>query len=115
MLRRLNKRGVYFSISVFHRLIIPGLFSGILSAILIAIDQVSTKVYIKYVPSYRTNVGQGGFQLIGVLLTMGIASVTGLLIGFLYKAINRNETLDQFNDKVIYSPERGKKEQDHVE
>ncbi len=32
--KRFNKRGVFFTYPVLHRLIVPGIFSGILSAIL---------------------------------------------------------------------------------
>ncbi len=89
--KRINKRGVFHSLPVFHRLIIPGTFAGILSAILIAIDQVSTQGYIKNVPDYRTNAGQGGFQIVGILLTAAIASFTGALLGLIYKFINNNQ------------------------
>lgn len=104
--KRINKRGVFHSLPVFHRLIIPGVFSGILSSILIAVDQVSTKGYIKHVPDYRTNAGQGGFQLVGILMTTAIASGGGTLIGLLFRLINRNEPSEQFNDGVLYTPDQ---------
>lgn len=111
VLRRMNKRGVFFSLSVFHRLIIPGVFSGILSAVLMAVDQASKNSFVKNIPSYRTSVGQGGFQLVGVLLTLAVSAAAGLLIGGLYRLVNFNEPLHQFNDGLIYSGDRSRRQQ----
>jgi len=54
------------------------------------------------VPEYRSNNGQAGFQLIGILLTSGIALIAGVIVGLIYKFFNKNEASDQFNDNLIY-------------
>jgi hypothetical protein len=40
--------------------------------------------------------------MIGVLLTAGIALLSGIIVGVLYKIINHNDAEDQFNDNVDY-------------
>jgi hypothetical protein len=47
----------------------------------------------------RTRWGQGGFQLVGIAITLGIAIVCGLLIGLFSKFINSVDGPgDLFND-----------------
>lgn len=90
--KRINKRGVFHSLPVFHRLIIPATFAGILSAILSVINQATTTGYTKNIPDYRSNVGQGGFQIIGILLTVAIASFAGAFLGLIYRFLNTNSS-----------------------
>lgn len=84
------------------RFLLPGAFSGILSAILAAIGQGDdgSYVYVRrfdYTPSI-----QAGYQMAGVGLAIAFGIGAGLVIGILYKIINRNEKEDQFNDYEIY-------------
>jgi NhaP-type Na+/H+ or K+/H+ antiporter len=46
----------------------------------------------------RTAIQQGGWQMVGFLITAGTAILTGLVIGVLIKIINKHEYQDQFND-----------------
>jgi uncharacterized membrane protein len=102
--RKGNDKGVLFSLPVVNRLILPGAFAGILSAVLEAIGQgtLSASNYIHYIPSYRSYIGQGAFQIIGILLAAGIALLGGAIIGLIYKIINKQTEADQFNDNLVY-------------
>lgn len=104
-LRRMNAKGVTVSLAYIDRFIIPGLFCGFLSAILMAISQGNDGSYIQQRFAGRSNIGQGGMQLAGIGLSIAIGIVAGILIGLLYKIINRNKAEDQFNDGELYRPD----------
>lgn len=97
-LRRFNKNGVSTSIAYVDRFVFPGIFCGLLSAILYAINQGNDGGYVLNRPSDRSNIGQGGMQLAGIGLSIAIGIVGGLLVGLMYKILNRNRFQDQFND-----------------
>lgn len=101
-LRSFNKSGVGTSLAYFFRYLVPGLFSGVLSAILAAIGQGDDGSYIYNRSFDLTPQGQGGHQMAGVGLSIAFGVGAGLIIGLLYKLINRNEREDQFNDYEIY-------------
>lgn len=101
-LRNANKNGVTFSLGVINRLIIPGVLAGILSSILVAVNQGSVGNYVKENAAGRSPSGQAGFQLIGLLLTIGIALVASLVIGVLVKLINKHDVYQQFNDNELF-------------
>jgi len=50
----------------------------------------------------RTHIQQGGWQIVGLLITTGTAGLAGVLIGLAYKVINNHETYHQFNDTITY-------------
>lgn len=54
----------------------------------------------------RTFVQQGGYQILGVLLTIGIALFTGALLGVLFKVINKQNYYQQFDDNAIFELDR---------
>lgn len=49
---------------------------------------------------------QGGYQIVGLLLTLAIGVFAGALIGLLFKAINKHNYSQQFNDNAIFSLDR---------
>ena len=85
---------------------IPGFFAGVFSAILQAINQGTLDNYTQRRDQTRTFVQQGGFQIIGILLTLAIGVFAGALIGLLFKAINKHNYSQQFNDNAIFSLDR---------
>lgn len=103
--KKANDAGVAYSLPVVNRLIIPGVFAGILNAIVNAVNQGSVFPYVKGYPEYRSVQGHSAFQLIGILLTIAIALIAGLIVGLLYKIINKNTDKEQFNDNVLYVAE----------
>jgi hypothetical protein len=99
-LRKLNQSGVRVSLAYLTRFLIPGIFSGILSAILVAINQGSNGPYKS--PFWRDPSSQGGMQMAGVGLSIATGIVGGLFVAFLYRSMNRNEAIDQFDDTELY-------------
>lgn len=86
--------------------LIPGLFSGFLSAILHGVNQGSFTGYTMRAHSSRTFIQQGGYQVLGVLLATGIGLFAGVVIGIIFKVINKHNEYQQFNDNEIYSLDR---------
>lgn len=97
-LRRMNKNGVAVSLAYIDRFVIPGIMSGSLAAILHAIAQGNNGTYTMNRFEGRSNIGQGGYQMAGVGLSIAIGIFAGILLGLLFKLVNRNEPHDQFND-----------------
>lgn len=46
----------------------------------------------------RTPIQQGGWQIVGMLITVGTALICGVVVGVLCKIFNRFTVEDQFND-----------------
>lgn len=100
--RKINSNGVLFTFSHINRFFIPGLFGAIVSGVIQATsDSVNGSHPLNRLSS-RTAIQQGGWQILGILITIGIALLAGLIIGLLYKIINRFGPEDQFNDEVTY-------------
>lgn len=104
-LRKLNKDGVVVSLAHFDRYILPGIFCGILSAILYAINQGNDGGYILNFRPDTKNIGQGALQLAGIGLSIGIGLFAGLILGLLFKLINNHLFEDQFRDAEIFRPD----------
>lgn len=45
---------------------------------------------------------QGGYQIIGVLLSAAIGLFAGGIVGVIFKIINKHNDIQQFNDNEIY-------------
>jgi ammonia channel protein AmtB len=93
--RALNEAGVIDSLGSLSVFFVPSFLGAIYSAILFASSPYgpdNTDNNVQMDPS-RSRFGQGGFQLIGLLITICIAAVTGLLIGLLVKLLNHNNPL----------------------
>lgn len=59
--------------------------------------------YTNLVQSPRSWAAQGGFQIVGWLLSIGMGAVTGLIIGVIYRLINEQENPKHaFNDAFLY-------------
>lgn len=90
-LRRMNKNGVSSSLAHFDRYILPGILCGILSGILFGINQGNDGDYqLQWMPD-RTNIQQGGYQLAGLALSIAIGIFAGIILGGVFKIINRNK------------------------
>lgn len=100
--RWLNSEGVNDSLGSSITFLIPSFLGGIYSSILFATNAygpTNTTSYVQQDPN-RSNFGQGGFQLIGIVITVGIAVAAGLLIGLLSKILKSSEHKDLFNDNA---------------
>ena len=97
-IRKLNSSGVITSLASFSRYIIPAFFCGVLSAILAAVNLGNDGNYVYVFGESRSNLGQGGAQMAGVGIAIGIGIFGGLILGLIFKVINKNSYYDQFND-----------------
>lgn len=79
-----------YSSPIVFRYLIPGLTAAILVAILQGIGQSANGTYaVNYMSGSRSQTGQGGIMLLGIVVTVAIAGLAGLIIGILYKIVNR--------------------------
>jgi hypothetical protein len=99
----LNKEGVIDSLGSLFVFLVPSLIGALYSAILFttgAYGPDNTTNFTQHDPS-RSRFQQGGFQVIGTLITIGIALVAGLLIGGFSKIFNQiDKEEDLFDDNV---------------
>lgn len=101
--RRVNKDGVFFSFPTINRFLIPSTLACIVSAIIQACAVSANGLHIMNKLPARTPIQQGGWQLVGFLITTGVALIAGLIIGILFKVSNKFTAEEQFNDEVTYT------------
>lgn len=102
MNRKINANGVLFTYSHISRFLIPAVLSCIVSAVVQACDVSVNGSHTSNRLSGRTAIQQGGWQIVGMLITIATAGLAGLIVGILIKLINKNTTDDQFNDQFTY-------------
>jgi ammonia channel protein AmtB len=87
--RSLNEEGVIDSLGSLFVFFIPSVIGAIYSAILFATSPYGPTNLDSFVQkdTSRDRWGQGGFQLIGMCITIGIAIAAGVLIGLLMKTV----------------------------
>lgn len=105
-LRRINKNGILTSLGHLDNYVLPGFLSGVLSAILHAIGQGTFGNFVRYIHPDRSYIGQGAFQLIGILLSIGIGLFAGVLLGILFMCLGNFTRADYFNDALIYESDK---------
>lgn len=86
---------------------IPGLFSGIISAILAAVNDSANGDYMSNIHPGRTAIGQGAEQLLGIVITVGLAALAGIIVGVMIKLVNKSTHREEyFSDfSVFKAPE----------
>lgn len=100
-IKAVNAEGVLDSLGSLFVFFVPSFIGALYSAILFATspygpDNTDSNVQML---ATRSRWGQGGFQLVGLAITIGIALVCGLLIGLFSKGIAKAEgPEDLFND-----------------
>jgi flagellar biosynthesis protein FliQ len=104
-IRLINSGGVIISLAHLTRFMIPGIISGVLSAILTAINRVDDYPHISAEIRLKGPRSMAGLQLAGVGFSLAIGIVAGLIIGLLIKLINSNERENQFDDLEVYEPD----------
>jgi hypothetical protein len=102
---------------VIFQFLLPSFFAAIFSAISQGVGNtpitytptditgtsISAVSYPSLVQGGRSYTVQGGYQIVGWLLSIGIGSVAGLIIGLVYKLLNDHEDPKHFfNDAVLY-------------
>ena len=111
--RGMNENGVIDSLGSFFVFLVPSFIGAIYSAILFTTspygpENTSNNVQMD---TSRNRFGQGGFQLIGLIITICIAAAAGFLIGLLMKLVNNvsgpedlfddNQYIEKDNSAVI--------------
>jgi ammonia channel protein AmtB len=89
--KQLNSEGVIDSLGSSIVFLIPSVIGALYSAILFATSPYgpsNTDSYVQMLPG-RSRWEQGGYQLVGLIITLGIAIVCGILIGFSIKPISK--------------------------
>ena len=84
----MNAAGVIDSLGSLMVFFFPSLIGGIYSAILVTTGAYGPTHSGENLQAYahdRTRFGQGGYQLIGIALSVGIGLASGLLIGLFSK------------------------------
>jgi hypothetical protein len=103
LLRASNNEGVLFTYSVVQRFLLPGILAGLLAAILHGVGEYINGGYeSSYTMEGRTKVGQGAFQLLGIVLPALFGAICGVIVGLVYRFVNNFDYFDQFNYKAVY-------------
>lgn len=121
--RRINRGGVIESNSVIFHFLFPSFIAAIISAIGQGIANTETSFtpvnasgtaagsinYSELIqPGRSNNTIQGGYQILAWVLSIGLGSIAGCLIGFIYSFINEQDANSLFSDKALYNyPEGG--------
>lgn len=99
--KALNENGVVDSLGSLFLFFVPSFIGAIYSAILFTTSPYgpdNSDNFVQMDPS-RSRWGQGGFQLIGLAITVGIAVAAGLLIAAFFKIVNKvDKPEDLFDD-----------------
>lgn len=93
----MNSEGVIDTNGTTFMFLVPSFFAAVFSAILAAVGQSATTftppsgtavIYNELKEVSRTSVRQGGYQIGGWLISIGIGGFTGLVLGLIYKALD---------------------------
>lgn len=83
---KMNEKGVVDSNGVLSSYLVPGLIAGILSAIFHANGAESSALYKANFDTNRTRFQQGGIQVAGFFIAIGLGIFAGVIIGLLSRA-----------------------------
>jgi hypothetical protein len=108
---RVNKSGVIDTHGTIFAFMIPGVLASIISAVVQATNPpsiiffTSSTTQIIYETNRsgeRNNIQQGGFQIVGMLISIGIAIVAGISSGIFMRIFNKNQPENQFIDESYF-------------
>jgi hypothetical protein len=115
--RRWNREGTIDSNGTIFMFLVPSLFAAIFSAILSGVGQSATS-FAGYIGSTtttattsynslklatRSDTTQGGFQIVGWVISVCFGAVTGLIVGLIYRLLDRRASPDDFfSDMYFY-------------
>jgi len=107
--RKINANGVINTNPVIETFLIGGICGGLWSA-LFATFQGGYVDFSASFPTYsypidRTNFKQGGLQVAGTFISVGIAIILGIIAGLIIFLMNKNTTEDQFDDGTYWTIE----------
>lgn len=100
--RFLNSAGVNYSLSIFKSFLIPGIIAGFISSITAAIGHTSFQGSAMNKPTDRSINQQGGYQLAGLALSIGIGGLAGVVVGIFYCCNRFTKNNHVFNDEYHF-------------
>lgn len=110
--KKLNKGGVLDTHGVLFAFLIPGFFASVVSGVVHATNPpersytdasgVTTVYATNRDAAERTNIQQGGFQIVGFCISLAIGVVTGLVVGLCMRFLNNNKPDNQFIDEAFF-------------
>lgn len=103
LFERLNQSKVVLSLPTLNSFLIPGIVSGIMSTVLVAINEDPSANQIGF---DRSSGVQAGFQVLGIGLSLAIGSAGGACIGLLTNRIAASPASEYFNDNALYVGEK---------
>ena len=98
--RSINENGVIDSLGGVFCFGVPSLLGAIYSAILFASGAHGPTNSGQYAQVVRGRFSQGGMQMAGLGLVLGISLACGLLIGIIFKLMGAHGEEDLFNDNA---------------
>jgi hypothetical protein len=99
---KFNQNGILFTYPHVNRFLIPSIIAVIVSAIIQACKNSQNGAFGLNRLSGRTAIMQGGWQIVGMLITIATSLIAGFIIGILYLVLSWNTSDDQFNDGFTY-------------
>jgi len=91
--------------------LVPSFFAAVFSAILSAVGQSGTSftppsgktiIYNQLREINRSAIRQGGYQIAGWLISIGIGGFTGLVLGLIYRALDERKHPDEFFSDLYF-------------
>lgn len=96
-----NKNGVKDTNGIIGSFLVPGIIAGIFSAVFQAGLNTNDGNYNPDQRTHRTRFAQGGMQIAGLALAIGLGIFTGLISGVFMGCFNKRDAEDQFTDVCI--------------
>lgn len=100
--RMLNSSGVNYTLSIVKSFFIPGIIAGFISSITAAIGHSSFDGSAQNMPTNRSINQQGGYQLAGLALSIGIGALAGIVVGLFYCCNKFTKNNHVFNDEFHF-------------
>lgn len=98
--RAINANGVIDSLGGIFCFGVPALIGAIYSAILFASGAFGPTNTEQYRQTVRGRFSQGGMQMAGLGLVLGIALACGIIVGIIFKLMGPLEEEELFNDSA---------------
>lgn len=103
-----RKLGLYDTCGIHNLYALPGFFGGIISAIVVAAyttDPLYNDDQKNYLPFYNNDRSfflQGGNQIAGLFISIGIAIVTGIIAGLLMRMVYVFDPAEFYRDDIYF-------------
>lgn len=90
MNRKINENGILFTFPHLNRFVIPAVIASIVAAIIQACGDSLNGDFALNQLQGRTPIQQGGWEIVGLLISAATSILAGLIVGIIYKVVNGN-------------------------